>query len=80
MKNPTTITKKTAKGKTATFFTIAYNGKELGKLSIYNVFTNGGTLGLRIDWNTPNEPFDPKKKYVFDFTDRDDLGNIRMTK
>lgn len=80
MKNPTEIKKKSTKQKESTFFIISYNGKELGKIGIFNIMTNAGTQGVRIDWRTPNEPYNSKKKYVFEYVDKDLQGNIKHTK
>lgn len=79
MINPTTIKKTSTKEEHTRFYTIAYNGQELGRLGIFNVFTGGGVQGVRIKWQGHNEPL-KIDQYVLDFTDKDKLGNIRHTK
>lgn len=79
MKNPTKIVKKSSKHKETTTFTVSYNGKELGKIGIYNVFTTAGIQGLRIKWYGHNEPV-KLDDYILDFTDKDEMKNIRHTK
>ncbi len=78
---PTQITKKQSKQKESTFFTICYNGKELGKVSIHNIFSSAGVQGVRLVWQEKNAPFDSKKMgVVYEYVDKDDKGNIRHTK
>jgi len=78
---PTLITKKTSKGKLSTFFTLSYNGEELGKLSIHNIVSNGGIQGVRVVWHERGRPFNPNDTgIVYEYTDKDEYGNIKLTK
>lgn len=78
MKLPTTIKKTKTESGEATFFTIAYNGKEMGRIGVYNVFGASGVLGFRLAWHEENKAYDGKDVF-FDYTDRDEFGNIITT-
>lgn len=79
---PTLITKKTSKGKRSTFFTLSYNGEELGELSIHNISSGfDGFQGVRIVWHEKDRPFNPNDTgIVYEYTDKDEYGNIKFTK
>lgn len=81
MKNPITIKTKSTKDKFTTMLDISYNGKQLGRLGLFNVLTEDGTLGFRITWHEEGKGWNAEtQNVIYDFTDKDELGNIRLTK
>lgn len=81
MINPTTIKKTSGKGEHSHFLDISYNGKKLGRLGLYNVFTSAGVQGFRMVWQEEGKGWDSKTQgVVYEYTDRDAQGNIKHTK
>lgn len=83
MKNPTTIIKTSTKEEHSRFYKVSYNGKELGEIGVFNIFTGAGVQGLRMVWHEKGKPFRTKKGrdgIFFEMVDKDAQGNIRHTK